>query len=79
MAAASVRIYNDGPESVDVMVGGRYRLNLTAGQGTVINTNEALSFKPVRNMTPRERAEHFGLSEKDSQPAQPLYRSAEEQ
>lgn len=58
---AHIRVYNDGPESVDVMVGGRHAITLKPGAGTVLITSRALSFEPVRPMTPEEESMHTGM------------------
>lgn len=74
--SASIRIYNDGPNAVDVMIGGKYRLNLPCGAGTVLVTSGVLSFQPVREMTPVEYKMHMGV---DMPVQQPVGRFAEDE
>lgn len=73
--SASIRIYNDGPDAVDILIGGKMRLNLAMGAGTVLVTSGTVAFEPVRPMTDAEYKMHMGV---DRRPEVPTGRYAED-
>jgi hypothetical protein len=69
---AQVRLYNDGPDDVEVAFRGKDGrvvkvLKIAAGAGTVIATSAQLSFTPIRQPTMKELAEANGVSLKEYQ------------
>lgn len=64
---ALVRIANDGPDDVDVVVGTTRRF-LKAGQQMALTTSLAVSFAPVKPLSARELAEHSGVPYREPEP-----------
>lgn len=66
--SAYVRVSNDGPDDVDVMLGGNSVRLLHAGESMALTTALAVSFAPVKPLSARELAEHSGLPYKEPEP-----------
>lgn len=64
---AQVRLYNDGPDDVEVTFRDKHghvvnTLRIAAGAGTVVATSAQLSFAPMRKPSLQEMAEANGIS-----------------
>jgi hypothetical protein len=66
--SAYVRVSNDGPDDVDILLGGNSIRLLRAGESMALTTALAVSFAPVKPLSTRELAEHSGVPYKDPEP-----------
>lgn len=58
---ALITLRNDGPDPVALLLGGHYQCVIKAGTQRAFSVNCAVSFEPVKRLTPQEIAEQSGL------------------